>query len=167
MWNKIYLIAFVVLLLPLAFLTWYAGTWLTSIGDPKGAAESYFYYTRHGWTLLWAAFLILVILANIILWTSRKAWALWLSFGFFALFIFLRYWWLEGSYLDFARRNAWTDSHFSTGPLVAAILVIGVGALVFFNQFASLRLSDKLRPVAAPETGLIEADVPPQPPVEE
>lgn len=148
MLNKIYLIAFAVLLVPQAFLTYYAGTWLTSIGDPKAAQASYFYYTGMGFTLLWIAFFLLVVIANIILWTSRRAWAIWLTFAYFAIFIFLRYWWLEGTYLDFARRNAFIDSNFSLGPIVAALLVVGMGALIFFDQFVVLRLAEKMHPTA-------------------
>jgi hypothetical protein len=87
-------------------------------------------------------------IANVVLWSTRKAWAVWLSFLYFALFIFLRYWWLEGDYLDFARRHSLTDSSFSTGPLVAAILVVGVGMLIFFDQFVVLRLSEKMHPTS-------------------
>lgn len=150
MLNKIYLVAFVVLLLPMAFITYYAGSWLHSIGSPHSVVEAYFYYSGFGWTILWVSFIVLLILGNVVLWQTRKAWAVWLSFLYFALFIFLRYWWLEGDYLDFARRNALTDSNFSTGPLVAAILVVGVGALIFFDQFVVLRLAEKMHPVPAP-----------------
>jgi hypothetical protein len=152
MLNKIYLIAFAVLLIPQAVLTWYAGTWLTSIGEPKAAEASYFYYTGLGFTLLWIAFLVLLILANVILWSSRRAWALWLTFLYFALFIFLRYWWLEGSYLDFARRNAFTDNIFSPGPIVATVLIVGMGALIFFDQFVVLRLAQKMHPRAVEDS---------------
>lgn len=146
MLNKIYLVAFVVLLLPMAFLTYYAGSWLHSIGSPKSIAEAYFYYSGLGWAVLWLSFIVLLIFGNVILWKSRKAWAIWLSFLYFAIFIFIRYWWLEGDYLDFARRNALTDSNFSTGPLVAAILVVGIGMLIFFDQFIVLRLAEKMHP---------------------
>jgi hypothetical protein len=165
MLNKIYLVAFVVLLLPMAFLTYYAGSWLHSIGSPASVVEAYFYYSGLGWTLLWASFLILLIFANILLWQTHKAWALWLSFLYFALFMFLRYWWLEGDYLDFARRNALTDSNFSTGPLVAAILVVGIGMIIFFDQFVVLRLSQKMHPRVEAKEG-DEVETPSGPPPE-
>lgn len=163
MLNKIYLAAFVVLLLPMAFLTYYAGSWLHSIGSPASVAEAYFYYSGLGWAVLWASFIILLIIANVVLWSNRKAWAVWLSFLYFALFIFLRYWWLEGDYLDFARRHSLTDSNFSTGPLVAAILVVGVGMLIFFDQFVVLRLSEKMHPTVEPKEG-DGVEPPPEPP---
>jgi hypothetical protein len=148
MLNKIYLVAFVVLLLLMSLLTWWAGSWLHSIGSPESVREGYFSSSGVGWMVLWASFIVLLVIANVVLWTTRKAWAVWLSFLYFALFIFLRYWWLEGDYLDFARRHSLTDSNFSTGPLVAAILVVGVGILIFFDQFIVLRLSEKMHPTS-------------------
>lgn len=162
MLNKIYLIAFGVLVLPMAFLTYYAGSWLTSIGDPKIAQKTYFDYSSYGLTFLLGSYILLLILANIILWTSRRAWALWLSFLYFALFVFLRFWWLEGTYLDFARRNAFTESAFSLGPIIAVVFVIGVGALTFFDQFVVLRLNDKMHPRHA-EADPAETELAPQP----
>ena len=158
MLNKIYVVAFAVLLIPQAFLTWYAGTWLTSIGEPKAAEASYFYYTGLGFTLLWIAFFVLLVLSNIILWTTRRAWTVWLTFLYFALFIFLRYWWLESSYLDFARRNAFTDNIFSPGPIVATVLIVGMGALIFFDQFVVLRLAEKMHPNKV-EAGVAPAEI--------
>ena len=166
MLNKIYLVAFAVLLSLMAFLTWWAGSWLHSIGSPESVKEGYFSSSGVGWMVLWASFIILLIIANVILWSTRKAWAVWLSFLYFAVFIFLRYWWLEGDYLDFARRHSLTDSSFSTGPLVAAILVVGVGMLIFFDQFVVLRLSEKMHPTGGAERrGRVET--PPGPPVTE
>jgi hypothetical protein len=162
MLNKIYLIAFGVLVLPMAFLIYYAGSWLTSIGDPKIAQAKYFEYSGMGLTLLLGSFILLLILSNIVLWSSRRAWALWLSFLYFALFVFLRFWWLEGDYLDFARRNAFTESTFSLGPLIAVALVIGVGALTFLDQFVVLRLNDKMHPRHA-EADPVETEQAPQP----
>jgi hypothetical protein len=151
MLNKIYLVAFVVLLLPMAFLTYYAGSWLHSIGSPESVVKAYDDYSGLGFIVLWASFIILLIIGNIILWNTRKGWAVWLSFLYFAVFVFLRYWWLEGDYLDYARRHALTDSNFSVGPLVAAILVVGVGMFIFFDQFVVLRLSEKMHPTVEPK----------------
>ena len=164
MLTKIYLAALTVFFIPMAFLTWYAGSWLHSIGNPRAAVAEYTYYSSLGWTILWLAFAILVIMANAMLWKTRKAWALWLSFLYFAIFIFLRYWWLEGDYLDFAMRNGLTDSTFSTGPLVAAILVVGIGMLIFFDQFVVLRLANKMHPAVTnkDETESVEKDAQPE-----
>jgi hypothetical protein len=148
MLNKIYLVAFVVLLLPMAFLTYYAGSWLHSIGSPASVTEAYFYYSGLGWAVLWASFIILLIIANVVLWSNRKAWAVWLSF------------------LDFARRHSLTDSNFSTGPLVAAILVVGVGMLILFDQFVVLRLSEKMHPTVDPKEG-DAVETPPEAPAAE
>jgi len=169
MLNKIYLVALALFVIPMAFLTWYAGTWLASIGNPKAAEEAYIYYTSVGFTVLWIGFVSLLILANLLLWNSRRAWAIWLTFAYFAVFIFLRYWWLEDSYLSFALRNSLTDSSFSLGPLVAVLLVIGIGALLFFDQFVMIRLVEKMYPTRKEGDGEAEpeADIPAPPPAVE
>jgi hypothetical protein len=115
------------------------------------------------------SFILLLVWGNVILWTTRRAWAIWASFLYFAVFIFLRFWWLEGDYMDFARRNSLTESTFSLGPLIAVVLVIGVGAFVFFDQFVMLRLVEKMYPTRKEEDGYVEpdAEIPaPQPTVE-
>lgn len=149
MLKKLYLIALGILVLPSALLIYYAGSWLHSIGDAKAAQEEYFFYSGLGLTVLLISSGLLFIGGNVILWTTRRAWALWLSFAFFALFTFLRFWWLEGAYLDFAMRNSLTDNKFSLGPIVAVVLILGVGALVFFDQFVVLRLAEKMHPAPA------------------
>jgi hypothetical protein len=166
MLNKIYLIALALFVILSAFITWYAGTWLTSIGNPKAAEDGYIAYSSFGFTVLWIGFFSLLILANVILWNTRRAWAMWLTFAYATVFIFLRYWWLEDSYLRFALRNGLTDSTFSLGPLWAAALVIGIGALVFFDQFVMLRLVEKMYPTQKEESELpvSDPDIPsPQP----
>lgn len=166
MLKNIYLIALGILVIPVAFLTWYAGNWLHSIGNPKAAEAEYFYYSGLGGTILIGSFILLLVMANVILWTSRRAWAIWLAFLYFSVFVFLRFWWLEGDYLDFARRNSLTESTFSLGPIIAVVLVIGVGAFVFFDQFIVLRLAEKMHPVPA-DGDSVEEKPGVQPPAEE
>lgn len=166
MLNKIYLAALGILVLPVAFLTYYSGSWLHSIGDPNTAKAEYFRYSGLSGTTLLISFVILIVLANMILWTSRRAWAIWASFLYLAVFVIVRFWWLEGDYLDFARRNSFTDSSFSLGPLIAIFLVAGVGALVFFDQFIVLRLAEKMHPTKT-EVETTGEEVPPSEPAEE
>lgn len=146
MLTKIYLGLLAVSILPMAFLTYYASSWLHSIGDPNAIKDAYFYHSGLGWTVLWATFILLLLIANMILWKTRRVWAVWLSFLYFGAFVILRFWWLEGAYLDFARRNSFVDSSFSLGTLVASLLIVGVGMLVFFDQFVVLRLAEKMHP---------------------
>ncbi|NJM53053.1 MAG: hypothetical protein HC846_06450 [Blastocatellia bacterium] len=83
-------------------------------------------------------------MANIILWTNRKSWALWLTFGYFAVFILLDMWWLGDSLVAFKKQNNLWSGGFQVGGIFAALLVVVVGIGVFFNQFLVLRLHDKM-----------------------
>jgi len=148
MWNKIYLAVLAVAVVVMSFFVVYSHSWFGSIGNPKDALEGFEYYAGLGSTFLWISTAILLIIANIILWNSRRAWAMWASFAYFAVFTLLRYFWLEKSLYNFQK----ADSFFLT-PIFGAILIIAFGAIVFFNQFLNLRLNEKMYPpvVSEPE----------------
>jgi len=147
MWNKIYLAVLAVAVVAMSFFVLYSHSWLGSIGNPKDALEGFEYYAGLGSTFLWISTAILLILANIILWNSRRAWAMWASFAYFAFFIILRYFWLEKASYNFQK----SDSFFLT-PIFGVILIVAFGAVVFVNQFLNLRLNEKMYPPRAPET---------------
>lgn len=128
------------------FFTFYANSWFRSIGNPQAALEGYEYYAGLGSTFLSISFLILLITANIILWNTRRGWAMWTTLGYFALFVLLRAFWLEKSLYNFL----YPDSLFFTPALVGAGLIIAAGVLVFFNQLLNLRLHERMYP--PPET---------------
>lgn len=153
MWNKIYLAVLAVAVVVTSFFFIYSHSWFGSIGDPKHALEGFEYYAGWGSTFLWISTAILLILANIILWNSRRAWAMWTSFGYFAIFVVLRFFWLEKARYNFQN----SDSFFFT-PIVGVVLIIAFGAIVFFNQFLNLRLSEKMYPPKETEADLQNAE---------
>jgi hypothetical protein len=141
MWNKIYFVVLAVAFLVMCFFTFYANSWLGSIGNPKDALEGYYYYAGLGSTFLWLSSAVLLILANVILWTTRRGWAMWTTLAFFAIFVILRAFWLEKARYNFQN----SDSLFFT-PIVGVILIIVAGAIIFFNQFLNLRFHEKMYP---------------------
>jgi uncharacterized membrane protein SirB2 len=141
MWNKVFYSVLAAAVIGMCFFTFYANSWLGSIGNPRTALEGYDYYAGFGSTFLWISSAVLLILANVILWTTRRGWAMWTTFAFFAVFVILRTFWLEKARYNFQN----SDSLFFT-PLVGVILIIVAGAFVFFNQFLNLRLSEKMYP---------------------
>jgi uncharacterized membrane protein SirB2 len=143
MWNKIYYAVLAAAVVVMCFLTFYARTWLGSIGSPNSALEGYEFYAGLGSTFLWISSAVLLILANIILWYSRLGWAMWTTLGYFAIFVILRTFWLEKTRYVFQN----SDSLFFT-PVVGVILIIAAGVLVFLNQFINLRLNEKMYPPA-------------------
>ena len=142
MWNKIYFALLAVAVLLMFFFTFYAYSWFGSIGNPKDALEGYYYYAGLGSTFLWFSSAVLLILANVILWTTRRGWAMWTTFAYFAIFVLLRTFWLEKARYNFEN----SDSLFFT-PVIGVILIIVAGAIVFFNQFFNLRLNEKMYPL--------------------
>jgi hypothetical protein len=149
MWNKIYLAVLAVAVVVMSFFIIYSHSWFGSIDNPKNVLEGFEYYAGLGSTFLWISTAVLLILANIILWNSRRAWAMWTSFAYFAIFILLRDIWLAKASYNFQK----SDSFFIT-PVVGVILIIAFGTIVFFNQFVNLRLNEKMYPMKASEPDL-------------
>jgi|SRR5437868_7068102 hypothetical protein len=141
MWNKIYFAVLTAAVLAMSFFTIYAHSWLGSIGNPGDALAGYDFYAGLGSTFLWISTAVLLILANVILWNTRRGWALWASLAYFSIFVILRAFWLER-----ARHNFQNSDSFFFTPLVGVILIIAAGAIVFFNQFVNLRLNEKMYP---------------------
>lgn len=146
MWNKIYLAALALVILSIAFLNYLAFSWLRSIGDPTVAAGNHLFYSGNGWTFLWVSSVILLILANIVLWKTRRAWAIWATFAYFAVFVILKYFWLDRTFAEFLRSNNFAETPFWGGPFVAVVLVVIFGAIVFFDQFLLVRMNEKMYP---------------------
>lgn len=141
MWNKIYFGLLAAAFLLMCFFTFYAYSWLGSIGNPKDALVGYYYHAGSGSTFLWVSTAVLLILANVILWETRRGWAMWATFAYFAVFVVLRTFWLERARYNFEN----SDSLFFT-PVIGVILIVVAGAFVFFNQFLNLRLNEKMYP---------------------
>jgi len=141
MWNKIYFAVLGIAGLVMCFFTFYAKSWLGSIGNPKDALEGYYYYAGFGSTFLWISSAVLLILANVLLWAMRRGWAMWTTLAYFAVFVILRTFWLEKARYNFENSN----SLFFT-PIVGVILIIIAAAIIFFNQILNLRLNEKMYP---------------------
>ena len=146
MWTKIYLIALAAFLLPMGFFTVYSWSWLQSVGNPQTASVNYGYWSGYSWTLLWVLSAILLILANVLLWKSRKSWALWATFGYFVIFIAIRYFWLDQSFFQYKKINGLGEGAFSLDAFFGAVLIFLAAVIVYFNQFIVLRMSEKMHP---------------------
>ena len=144
MFNKIFLALFIIGLLAMGGMVFSSNNWLYSIGKPEDAVANHEFYKGVGWQILWVSSLILLILANVILWTSKKSWPLWLTFGYFALFILLNTWWLSENLSSFQKIHKLPSSGYFFSGIFGAILCVVVGIGVFFDQFIVLRLQDKM-----------------------
>ncbi len=146
MWNKIFIgtIAFFSILV--SFFTYYSWSWLQSIGSPPAAIEGYAYNSSLGWTSFWIGTIILLIIANIVLLKTEKAWALWATFGFFALFVIAKYFWVGLTAIEFERENSLPVSGSILGPFLAVILCLIFGAFVYADQLLAVKLLRRIYP---------------------
>lgn len=146
MWNKIYIVVWAIAAIVMVFLTCYAQSWLQSIGAPVVALEHFLYHSALSWTFLWFSSVVLLILANIVLWKTRRSWAMWLTLGYFAVFLAVRGFFLDPAALAFVSANGLPPLAAAIGPFFTFMLfVIGL-AVVFFDQFLVVRMSEKMYP---------------------
>lgn len=158
MWNKIYTAVLGISFVLLAGLTYYSYTWLQSIGAPKNVVANYDYYSNIGWTFLWVSSIVLLILANVVLWTTHSAWAMWTTLLYFALFVLIQTLWLDQSALNYKQMNGLGSERFLLGAFSGILLCVLAAVIVFFNQFIVKRMHDKMsaqpQPVAANQADL-------------
>ncbi len=146
MFNKIYVALLAVSAILMVFLVFYAWSWLGSIGAPAAVVDGYRYYAGHSVIVLFLSTTLLLLLGNVILWTSRNAWAMWTTFVFFAVFALAKFFWLDMAFAQFSKTNAITESGFSVGPVVAVGLIALAALIVFLDQFVVVRLVAKMYP---------------------
>ncbi|MBK6587865.1 MAG: hypothetical protein IPG22_06070 [Acidobacteria bacterium] len=111
MWSKLYLALLGLSLVVMAFFSFYSWSWLQSIGIPAQAAAGYEYHAGFAWTALWLTTAILVPGRKRRQGTGGRAWAMWITFVYFAVLAVVR---LSGSmrHLFILRRS----TAFPTAP---------------------------------------------------
>ncbi len=143
MWSKLYLAVLGLSIAVMVFLTYYSWSWLQSIGIPVGAVAGYEYHSDIAWWALWLSSVTLLVLGNAVLWVNRNAWAMWTTFLYFAVFVVIRYFWLDQAFFHFKKDNGLFDGSFSIGPFFAVLLIVLAGVIVFSNKFLVIRLRAK------------------------
>lgn len=144
MWNKIYLTVLGLSSALMAFFTYYSWSWLESVGRPADAVSGYEYHSGLAFTVLSVSGVVLLALANGVLWASQRAWAIWATFAYVAVFLLIKYFWLGESYFRFNTENGLANSSYSFGPVFGVILIIVCALIVFANQFISVRLYQRM-----------------------
>lgn len=145
MWIKIYLGALAVAVIVTGFFTFYSHSWLGSIGKPETVVSSYEYYSNLAWSAIWIFSIILLITANFVLWHTRKIWAMWTTFGFFAVFVLLQTFLLASLFTHYKVSNNLSESSVFFTPFLGIIFCILIAIIVYFNQFLLLRVLEKMR----------------------
>jgi len=156
MWNKIYTGVLGISFLLTAGLTYYASTWLQSSTKPADVAANFDYSSNLGWMFLLISSLVLLILANVVLWTTRNAWAMWATFLYFALFMLLQTFWLDQAFFNYKQQNGLANGTLSFGVFYGILFCGLAAAIVFFNQFIVKRMRDKMLQTQAVSDNQIE-----------
>lgn len=158
MWNRVFLIALIVAILPMAFLTYYSWDWLNSIGSPAGVVENYAYYSSLASAFLWISTVVLLVLANTVLWQSRGSWALWTTLIYFVVFVAIKYLWLDRLFTKYLTVNGIDEKGIASGILFAVVLSVAAVVLVFFNELIAVRLNKKIYPPIESQTATEESE---------
>lgn len=123
---------------------------LNSIGfSPRQIVDNFFGYNSIYWTGLWVTSGLLLIFSNVLLWTNRNAWSLWISFVFFAVFLMLQTMFIGDKLYAFTSANLPAETPLGFGGIAGAFACVVVAIGVFFNQFLVLRMRDKMFKVEA------------------
>lgn len=146
MWNRVYLTALAAFTLILALISYYSWSWLRSIGSPSAAIAGFDTSDDIGWTFLLITTVVLLVIANFVLARTLRPWALWTTFIYFSVFVIIKYFWLSVSATSFLRQNNLDSGSYILGPFLALILCAGFGTVVFVNQLASIKISNKIYP---------------------
>ena len=144
MLNKIYLIVLAVFVLGMCVLTYTAYDWLGSLTVPDDIKKNFESYMSLGRKFLWISTLILLGLANTILWKTRQSWAFWATLVYFAIFILAQTFWLDRAFLQFQKDKGLTESTLSISPFIGVSLCIAAAIFVYFNQFLVTRMHDRM-----------------------
>lgn len=156
MWNKIYLIILAAAILAMGVLLYLPFSWLQSIGAPAIVRDNYLYYSNISWMFLLVSSLILLITGNVVLWKTRRSWAIWTTLLYFAIFMVAQTFWLENSFFRFKQNNNFTSGAVSWSPISGTVLIALAAVIVFFNQYLVKRLAEKTYAPAQPVESLPE-----------
>lgn len=128
------------------FFACYGWSWLQSIGEPRAAWEAFNYHKRAGmyFVSLWT--ILLLIIANIILWKRRSAWALGVTEVYFVAGALVFLVWLHVSGIRYCLdAGVCTNPSRVIGPLLTAGGSLALSVFVIANNFVVARLHDKLK----------------------
>ena len=146
MWNKIYLVVLAIAILAMGVLLYLPYSWLQSVTAPKDVAAQYNFYSNISWMFLLFSSLVLLIAGNVVLWKTRRSWAMWTALLYFAVFMVAQTFWLDRDFFNYQQKHNLTDSLISFGALSGVILIVLAAIIVFFNQYLAKRMHVKMYP---------------------
>ncbi len=150
MWNKIYFVVLAAAILAAGVLLYLPYSWLQSITAPKDVAEHYQFYSNISWTFLLVSTLVLLIIGNVLLWLTRRSWAMWATLVYFGSFMIAQTFWLENAFFRYKQTNNFETGLISWSPIYGVVLIVLAAIIVFFDQYLVKRMHDKMYPAVAP-----------------
>ncbi len=150
--SKIYLLLLVVFAAIITGISFYAHSWLQSIGDPVIASNAYLSQSSFGWTFLWVSFLVLAVFSLYMTWKSGVKWAVCLAMGYFVLFSSVILY-NDLAYKSFLADNLLVSPQTLLNPLFAAVmfLIVGLALIAAYMVTSNLRLKIKVKTGKADE----------------
>lgn len=156
MWSKIYVIGLAVGVVVITLFTYYAWSWLQSIGSPTDAFAGFQYNTGIAWTSVWLFSFVLLLLGNVLFWQTGRSWAMWSSLLFFVVCVVAITFLLDPGYAKLAPKSGIGASSpsldsgsgiISFGALIVDTgIILAASAIVYFDHFIVSRLRAKTYP---------------------
>lgn len=150
MWTRIYVGVFAAAVLVVGFFTYYSWGWIESIGRPEDAIAGYQYASQAAWAMLCLCSIALLFVACGVMWAGARAWALWLTFAYFAVFVGINGFWLDHGYQRLLERAAGIDTNVWATPVISVLMIIGAAVALLAIQYMIVVLRKKFDRAALP-----------------
>jgi len=154
MWPRIYFGVLAAGILVVGFFTYYSWSWLESIGRPEDAIAGYQATSGVAWTMLCLTSIVLLFIAAGVMWTKDRAWALWVTFAYFAAFLAIEGFYLDQEYQQILERSTGIDAKLWATPIINILIIIGAAVVALAFQYLIAVLRQKFYP----ETPAIDVD---------
>ncbi len=149
MWSRIYVGVLTAAVLAVGFFTYYSWGWLESIGRPTDAIAGYENGSGIAWWMLCICSIVLLFLACALMWAKGRAWALWLTFAYFAVFVAIRGFWLDRGYQGLLERSSGIDAKVWATPVISLLMIVGVAVGILALQYMIVVLRQKFSRVSS------------------
>jgi predicted DNA repair protein MutK len=158
MWTRIYLGVLAAAILVVGFFTYYSLGWLESIGKPEDAIAGYESTSGIASAMLSICSIVLVFMGVGVLWTTRRAWALWVTFAYFAVFRAVEGFYLSRGYQELVAKSSGLNPKVWATPVITLLVIIGAAAMTLVVQYVVVTMHAKFNPTHAIASS--ETDVP-------
>jgi hypothetical protein len=154
MWPRIYFGVLAAAILAVGFFTYYSWSWLESIGRPQDAVAGYQATSGLAWTLLCITSIVLLFMAAAVMWTRERAWALWVTFAYFAVFLAIEGFYLDHEYQQLLEQSTGVDAKLWATPLINVLTIIGAAVVTIGLQYLIVTVHRRFYP----ETAAVDLD---------